>query len=53
MHMVRIAAIVNPVSGAGMDPHAATRRVAMLRDALAGRQLSATIDLTGAARTRA
>jgi YegS/Rv2252/BmrU family lipid kinase len=46
--MVRIAAIVNPVAGAGMDPHAATRRVAMLRDALAVRQLSATIDLTDA-----
>jgi YegS/Rv2252/BmrU family lipid kinase len=46
MHSVRIAAIVNPVSGAGMDPHAATHRVAMLRDALASRQLSATIDVT-------
>ena len=48
MHIARIAAIVNPVSGAGMDSHAATRRVAMLRDELARRQLSATIDLTEA-----
>jgi len=43
---MRIAAIVNPVSGAGMDPHVASRRVAMIRDALARRQLSASIDLT-------
>lgn len=46
MHIARIAAIVNPMSGAGMDPHAATHRVAMLRDAFASRQISATIDLT-------
>ena len=49
MHIVRIAAIVNPVSGAGMDQHAATHRVAMLRDALARRQLSATIAVTARA----
>jgi len=49
MRSVRIAAIVNPVSGAGMDPHAARRRVDMLRDELTRRQLSATIDLTTAA----
>jgi YegS/Rv2252/BmrU family lipid kinase len=43
---MRIAAIVNPVSGAGMDPPAARRRVAMLRDELTRRQLSASIHLT-------
>ena len=46
---MRIAAIVNPVSGAGMDPHAANRRVTLIRDELTRRQLSATIDLTRAA----
>ena len=49
MRNVRIAAIVNPVSGAGMDLHAARRRVDMLRDELTRRQLSATIDVTSAA----
>ena len=49
MRNVRIAAIVNPVSGVGMDPHAARRRVDMLRDELTRRQLSATIDVTSAA----
>ena len=43
---MRIVAIVNPVSGAGMNPHAATRRIAMIRDDLARRQLEASIHLT-------
>ena len=46
MQNARIAAIVNPVSGAGMDPHAARHRVEMIRDELKRRELSATIDLT-------
>jgi len=41
-----IVAIVNPVSGAGMNRHAARRRVDMIRDELARRQLSASIHLT-------
>jgi len=49
MHIARIAAIVNPVSGVGLDPYAASARVAMLRDALTRRQLSATIDVTARA----
>jgi diacylglycerol kinase (ATP) len=44
--VMRIVAIVNPVSGAGMDPHAARRRVAMIRDELTRRQLSASIHVT-------
>jgi YegS/Rv2252/BmrU family lipid kinase len=43
---MRIVAIINPVSGAGMDPHAARRRVAMIRAELTRRQLSASIQLT-------
>jgi YegS/Rv2252/BmrU family lipid kinase len=42
----RIAAIVNPMSGAGMDRHAARRRVEMIRGELERRQLMATIDVT-------
>jgi YegS/Rv2252/BmrU family lipid kinase len=45
-HVMRIVAIVNPVSGAGMDPHAAHRRVDMIRGELARRQLTASIELT-------
>jgi len=41
-----IVAIINPVSGAGMDPHAADRRIAMIRDELTRRQLSASIHVT-------
>jgi YegS/Rv2252/BmrU family lipid kinase len=43
---MHIVAIVNPVSGAGMDPAAASRRVAMIRDELTRRGLDATIQLT-------
>ena len=43
---MRIVAIVNPVSGAGMNPHAATRRVAMIREDLARHQLEGAIHLT-------
>jgi YegS/Rv2252/BmrU family lipid kinase len=42
----RIVAIVNPVSGAGMDAKAAERRVAFLRGELARRQLDADVHLT-------
>jgi diacylglycerol kinase (ATP) len=44
--VMRIVAIVNPISGAGMDPHAARRRVEMLSGEIARRQLSASIVLT-------
>jgi diacylglycerol kinase (ATP) len=43
---MHIVAIVNPVSGAGMDPTAAPRRVAMIRDELRRRDLDAAIQLT-------
>jgi YegS/Rv2252/BmrU family lipid kinase len=43
---MRIVAIVNPVSGAGMDPTVAGQRVAMIRDELRARGLSADIHLT-------
>ena len=43
---MRIVAIVNPVSGAGMDPNVAVRRVAMIRDELGARGLSAAVHLT-------
>jgi YegS/Rv2252/BmrU family lipid kinase len=43
---MRIVAIVNPVSGAGMNPHAARRRVDMIRGELTRRQLSASIHVT-------
>ena len=46
MQIARIAAIVNPVSGAGMDRDAARHRLEMIRDELERRGLSATIDLT-------
>ena len=44
--MVKIAAIINPVSGAGMDPHVADRRVALIRDELSRRKLEVSIHLT-------
>jgi len=43
---MRITAIINPVSGAGLDASAADRRVGLLRDALARDGLSASIHLT-------
>jgi len=43
---MRIVAIVNPVSGSGMDPTVARRRVAMIDDELKCRGLSAAIHLT-------
>jgi diacylglycerol kinase (ATP) len=43
---MRIVAIVNPVSGAGMDPNVAVRRVAMIRDELGARGLTAEVHLT-------
>ncbi len=44
--VMRIVAIVNPVSGAGLHPHAARQRVEMIRDELTRRNLSASIHLT-------
>jgi YegS/Rv2252/BmrU family lipid kinase len=43
---VKIAAIINPVSGAGMDPHVAERRVALIRDELNRRELDGSIRVT-------
>ncbi len=43
---MRIAAIINPMSGAGLDPTIAGRRVAMIRDELGRRGLSASIHVT-------
>jgi YegS/Rv2252/BmrU family lipid kinase len=43
---MKILAIVNPVSGAGMDPSAASHRVAMIRDELKRRDLDGAIQLT-------
>src|SRR6188768_402658 len=43
---MRIVAIVNPVSGAGMDPQVATRRVATIQESLAQHQLNATTHVT-------
>jgi diacylglycerol kinase (ATP) len=43
---MRIVAIVNPLSGAGLDPSVANARVAMIRDELKGRSVDATITLT-------
>ena len=47
MHVV---AIINPVSGAGMDPTVAERRVALIRKEFERRQLEASIHLTERAR---
>ncbi len=43
---MRIVAIVNPVSGAGMDQQVATRRVATIQESLAQHQLNATTHVT-------
>lgn len=43
---MKIVAIINPVSGAGMDPHVAERRVALIRDQLERRRLDGSICLT-------
>lgn len=43
---MRIVSIVNPVSGAGMNPGIAARRVEMIRDGLARRGLRGEIRLT-------
>jgi diacylglycerol kinase (ATP) len=43
---MRIVAIINPMSGAGLDPTIAGRRVAMIRDELGTRGLSASIHVT-------
>ena len=43
---MRIVAIVNPVSGAGMDPQVAIRRVTMIQESLAQHQLAATTHVT-------
>ncbi len=46
---MRIVAIVNPMSGAGMDRSVAVQRVAMIRDELGARGLSADVHLTDTA----
>lgn len=43
---MKLAAIINPISGAGADVHAAERRTAMLREELERRNLRGRIDLT-------
>jgi diacylglycerol kinase (ATP) len=43
---MRIVAIVNPVSGAGLHPNAARHRVELIRDELKQRNLSAAIHFT-------
>ena len=43
---MRVVAIINPISGAGMDPSAATRRAALIRDELTKRDLKASIEIT-------
>ena len=44
--LVKVAAIINPISGAGADADAAARRVAILKDQLERRGLHASIALT-------
>jgi YegS/Rv2252/BmrU family lipid kinase len=44
--IVKVAAIINPISGAGADTHVAERRIALLSNALDRRGLRASIDLT-------
>jgi YegS/Rv2252/BmrU family lipid kinase len=46
MHHSRIAVIINPMSGAGMDPHAARHRVEMIGGELKRRELDANVDVT-------
>lgn len=43
----RLAAIINPISGAGADAAVARRRIALLQAELDRRRLHATIDITG------
>ena len=43
---MNVTAIINPVSGAGMDPHVAERRVAFVRDELNRRHLTGSIHVT-------
>jgi YegS/Rv2252/BmrU family lipid kinase len=43
---VRVVAIINPISGAGMDPSAAERRASLIRDELTRRDLQPTIEIT-------
>ena len=43
---MKVHAIVNPISGAGMDPTVASRRVALLRAELERRSLEPSISLT-------
>ena len=44
--IVKVVAIINPISGAGADLHAAERRTALLSQELRRRDLPATIHLT-------
>jgi YegS/Rv2252/BmrU family lipid kinase len=44
--IVKLAAIINPISGAGADVHAANRRTAMLREEFDRRRLRGQIALT-------
>ena len=44
--ITRAVAIINPVSGAGLDPAAAKTRVALVREALAREGIAASIHLT-------
>ena len=46
---MKVAAIINPISGAGADVHAAERRTAMLREELERRNMRGRIDLTTSA----
>ena len=43
---MRIVAIVNPMSGAGMDPAVANGRLAMIRDEVGRRRLDCSVHLT-------
>lgn len=43
---MRVVAIINPVSGAGMDPTVATRRAALIREELTRRDLTPSIEIT-------
>jgi diacylglycerol kinase (ATP) len=43
---MRVAAIINPISGAGMDPTVAERRVALIRSDLQRRSIEVSIALT-------
>jgi diacylglycerol kinase (ATP) len=47
--IVKVAAIINPISGAGADVHAAERRTAMVREELDRRGLHGPIDFTTSA----